>query len=122
MSSSRLFRPLVQGLQRQSLGLQSTASRSLIARAASTSAKVSTVKVPSFRAQQARNQLAAPAKQEKPNYTMLYAAMPQLIPFYFVNEVTTAFILIPALIYVFTKYILPKNMRTMLARLFISKL
>lgn len=53
---------------------------------------------------------------------ILQAAMPQLIPFYFVNEVTTAFIIMPTLIYVFSKYLLPQRVRTMCARLFISKL
>jgi F-type H+-transporting ATPase subunit 8 len=48
--------------------------------------------------------------------------MPQLVPFYFVNEVTTAFILLPALIYLMSKYFLPQTVRTKLARLFISKL
>jgi F-type H+-transporting ATPase subunit 8 len=48
--------------------------------------------------------------------------MPQLVPFYFVNETVTAFILLPALIYVMSKYILPQRVRTMCARLFISKL
>ena len=53
---------------------------------------------------------------------LLLAAMPQLVPFYFVNEVTTAFILLPALIYLMSKYLLPQTVRTKLARLFISKL
>ncbi|KAL9078903.1 MAG: hypothetical protein Q9157_002198 [Trypethelium eluteriae] len=52
----------------------------------------------------------------------LYAAMPQLVPFYFVNETTTAFICIPALIYFFSKYTLPQKVRLFMARLFISKL
>jgi F-type H+-transporting ATPase subunit 8 len=53
---------------------------------------------------------------------ILQAAMPQLIPFYFVNEVTTAFIIMPTLIYIFSKYLLPQRVRMMCARLFISKL
>jgi len=48
--------------------------------------------------------------------------MPQLIPFYFVNEVVFAFTIIPALVYVFSKYILPQKMRLFAARLFTSKL
>ena len=48
--------------------------------------------------------------------------MPQLVPFYFVNEVTFAFTILPLLIYVFSKYILPKNLRLYAARLFTSKL
>ena len=48
--------------------------------------------------------------------------MPQLVPFFMVNETTFAFILIPSLIYVFSKYILPQRVRLFAARLFISKL
>ena len=48
--------------------------------------------------------------------------MPQLVPFYFVNQVTFAFILLVAMIYLFSKYILPIFVRLFLARLFISKL
>jgi hypothetical protein len=50
------------------------------------------------------------------------AAMPQLVPFYFVNEVVFAFTIIPLLIYVFSKYILPAQVRRYAARLFTSKL
>ena len=52
----------------------------------------------------------------------LYAAMPQLVPFYFVNETVTAFICLPVMIYFLSKYILPKTVRLYMARLFISKL
>lgn len=48
--------------------------------------------------------------------------MPQLVPFYFVNETTMGFVLLPALIYLFSKYLLPQRVRVMAARLFISKL
>lgn len=48
--------------------------------------------------------------------------MPQLVPFFFVNETTAAFILLPTLIYVMSKYILPQRVRLFAARLFISKL
>jgi F-type H+-transporting ATPase subunit 8 len=48
--------------------------------------------------------------------------MPQLVPFYFVNEVAFAFTIIPLLIYVFSKYILPAQLRRYAARLFTSKL
>lgn len=54
--------------------------------------------------------------------TMLKSAMPQLIPFFFVNETTVAFVLLPSLIYIFSKYILPQRVRLFAARLFISKL
>jgi F-type H+-transporting ATPase subunit 8 len=48
--------------------------------------------------------------------------MPQLIPFFFVNETTMAFILLPSLIYIMSKYVLPNRVRMFAARLFISKL
>jgi F-type H+-transporting ATPase subunit 8 len=54
--------------------------------------------------------------------TMLKSAMPQLIPFFFVNETTVAFILLPTLIYIMSKYVLPQRVRLFAARLFISKL
>ncbi|MAC82255.1 MAG: hypothetical protein CML66_29870 [Rhodobacteraceae bacterium] len=48
--------------------------------------------------------------------------MPQLVPFYFVNEVTFAFAVLVTLIYVFSKYVLPRFVRLFSARVFISKL
>lgn len=48
--------------------------------------------------------------------------MPQLVPFYFINQVTFAFILLVIMIYVFSKYILPRFVRLFTTRLFISKL
>lgn len=48
--------------------------------------------------------------------------MPQLVPFYFVNEVTFAFILLIIMIYTFSKYILPRFVRLFISRMFISKL
>jgi F-type H+-transporting ATPase subunit 8 len=34
--------------------------------------------------------------------------MPQLVPFYFLNEITFAFTIIITLLYLFSKYILPR--------------
>jgi F-type H+-transporting ATPase subunit 8 len=48
--------------------------------------------------------------------------MPQLTPFYFINEVTVTFVLITILIYLFSKYILPRFVRLFLSRVLISKL
>ena len=48
--------------------------------------------------------------------------MPQLIPFYFVNQVIFAFVILTVLIYSFSKYILPRFVRLFSARVFISKL
>ncbi|KIV99808.1 uncharacterized protein PV09_08612 [Verruconis gallopava] len=106
MSSSRLIRPFARALQRPALF---GASRSVVAPF-----------TPSFNAQlqTKKNTNGLPADKMR----ILQAAMPQLIPFYFVNEVTTAFIIMPTLIYIFSKYLLPQRVRTMCARLFISKL
>ncbi|KAJ4309404.1 ATP synthase F0 subunit 8 [Neodidymelliopsis sp. IMI 364377] len=75
----------------------------------------------------ARPALAAQQNKKTPEVgpqqmTILKSAMPQLIPFFFVNETTVAFVLLPTLIYVFSKYILPQRVRLFAARLFISKL
>ena len=48
--------------------------------------------------------------------------MPQLVPFYFINQVTFAFVLLPVMIFVLSKYILPRFVILFLSRLFISKL
>ena len=48
--------------------------------------------------------------------------MPQLVPFYFINQVTFAFILLVVMIYAFSKYILPRFVRLFITRVFISKL
>ncbi|KAL5344172.1 ATP synthase F0 subunit 8, partial [Pseudogymnoascus australis] len=48
--------------------------------------------------------------------------MPQLVPFYFINQVTFAFIILVTMIYVFSKFILPRFVRLFLSRVFISKL
>ena len=48
--------------------------------------------------------------------------MPQLIPFYFINEVTFTFAIIAITVYLLTKYILPRFVRLFLSRTFISKL
>lgn len=48
--------------------------------------------------------------------------MPQLIPFYFVNQVFFVFVILILLVYTFSKYILPKFVSLFATRLFISKL
>lgn len=46
--------------------------------------------------------------------------MPQLVPFYFFNQITFAFILLIAMIYVFSKYILARFVRLFTTRGFID--
>lgn len=48
--------------------------------------------------------------------------MPQLVPFYFINQVTFAFIIVTLVIYIFTKFILPRFVRLFLTRYNIYKL
>lgn len=48
--------------------------------------------------------------------------MPQLTPFYFINQVTFAFALLVIMIYVFSKFVLPRFVRLNTTRIFISKL
>lgn len=48
--------------------------------------------------------------------------MPQLVPFYFINEITFTFIILVTTIYILSKYILPTFVRLFLSRTLISKL
>ena len=48
--------------------------------------------------------------------------MPQLIPFYFVNQFSFAFLSLLVLIYVFSKYILPLFTLNQVIRVYITKL
>ncbi len=48
--------------------------------------------------------------------------MPQLIPFYFINEVTFAFGIIVILVYLLSKYILPNFVRLNVIRTFLTKI
>ena len=46
--------------------------------------------------------------------------MPQLVPFYFINEVLFAFTIIVIIVYILSKYILPRFVRLFLSRVFIT--
>ena len=48
--------------------------------------------------------------------------MPQLIPFYFVNQLSFSFLTILVLVYVFSKYILPLFTFQQVIRMYITKL
>ncbi|KAF2477026.1 uncharacterized protein BDR25DRAFT_208962 [Lindgomyces ingoldianus] len=103
MNSTRLFRPIARAFRQPAILRSTTMARPVVADA-------------QVKAQKTEAQ--APTQQ----MTILKSAMPQLVPFFFVNETTAAFILLPSLIYVLSKYILPQRVRMMAARLFISKL
>jgi len=48
--------------------------------------------------------------------------MPQLLPFYFVNQYVFALLALFAVVYVFSKYILPFFVQLQVSRVFITKL
>ena len=48
--------------------------------------------------------------------------MPQLVPFFFVNQLTFSFLALFALIFVFSKYILPLFTFQQVVRMYITKL
>jgi len=48
--------------------------------------------------------------------------MPQLIPFYFLNQLSFTFFTLLALIYIFSKYVLPLFTFQQVIRLYITKL
>jgi len=48
--------------------------------------------------------------------------MPQLVPFYFINQVTFLFIILIFTIYVISKYVLPGKTLIFMTRKFIKKL
>lgn len=48
--------------------------------------------------------------------------MPQLVPFYFLNQLTYGFLLLIILLVLFSQFLLPRILRLYVSRLFISKL
>lgn len=48
--------------------------------------------------------------------------MPQLLPFYFVNQLTFAFVVLFTMIYLFSKYVLPMFTELFVTRMYITKL
>ena len=48
--------------------------------------------------------------------------MPQLIPFYFINQLSFSFLTLLVLIFVFSKYILPLATYQQVIRMYITKL
>ena len=48
--------------------------------------------------------------------------MPQLIPFYFLNQLSFAFLILVSLIYILSKYILPLFTFQQVIRMYITKL
>lgn len=47
--------------------------------------------------------------------------MPQLVPFYFINQITFVFVVMLVMLYVLSKYILPKFVSLFMTRISISK-
>jgi F-type H+-transporting ATPase subunit 8 len=48
--------------------------------------------------------------------------MPQLTPFYYMNEIIFSFGLIVIILYVLSKFILPRIVRLFVSRIFINKI
>ncbi len=48
--------------------------------------------------------------------------MPQLVPFYFLNQLTFSFIILTILIFIFSKYVLPSSIYQQVIRMYITKL
>ena len=48
--------------------------------------------------------------------------MPQLTPFYYMNEIMFAFGAITLILYILSKYILPRIVRLFISRMYISKI
>ena len=61
-------------------------------------------------------------KKKYLNNKKKYINMPQLVPFFFVNQVVFAFVILTVLIYIFTKFILPRFVRIFISRIYINKL
>jgi F-type H+-transporting ATPase subunit 8 len=55
-------------------------------------------------------------------YFWIFNLMPQLVPFFFVNQVTYNFLLLVIIIYLFSKYILPRFVRLFKTRIFLKTL
>ena len=47
--------------------------------------------------------------------------MPQMVPFYFINQITFVFAVLLILIYMFSKYILPNIVSLFITRLSVNK-
>ena len=48
--------------------------------------------------------------------------MPQLVPFYYMNEVFFTFIVIVGILYILSNYVLPRIVRLFISRMFIKKI
>lgn len=48
--------------------------------------------------------------------------MPQLLPFYFVNQLSFTFLILLVMIYLMSKYILPNYLMSQVVRSYISKI
>ena len=55
-------------------------------------------------------------------YNLSINNMPQLVPFYFLNQLTYGFILLLILLILFSQFLLPRILRLYISRLFISKI
>jgi F-type H+-transporting ATPase subunit 8 len=54
--------------------------------------------------------------------TRLNNLMPQLLPYFFLNQITFVFVVLLVLVYILSKYVLPLFTLLQVARLYITKL
>lgn len=55
-------------------------------------------------------------------YENINRIMPQLVPFYYMNEIVFSFGLIVFILYILSKFILPRIVRLFVSRVFINKI
>jgi len=48
--------------------------------------------------------------------------MPQLVPFYFINEIVFSYTLVIIILYLLSKYILPRIVRLFITRIYINNI
>ena len=60
--------------------------------------------------------------KEHKNLILIRKIMPQLIPFFFFNQIFFSFVALLSIIYIFSKYILPQFTFQQVIRLYITKL
>ena len=75
-----------------------------------------------FTAKKKRQKLRINKGQVKSNNKNKSLIMPQLIPFYFFNQILFSFIVLFTIVFIFSKYVLPQFTFQQVIRLYITKL
>jgi F-type H+-transporting ATPase subunit 8 len=66
--------------------------------------------------------LVRPRHKGQAKLGLLLTTMPQLLPFYFVNQLSFAVVVLGTLVYVFGTYVLPVFVQLFVSRLYVTKL